>query len=86
MTRNELCGLGSEPLGLIYRDESYRDDLTPTVSSFSNAVGNRTDLTVEKPKERRKNIIKARVARTMTYFRGRPESGQKVRWVDPRNR
>ena len=62
MTRNELCGLGSEPLGLIYRDESYRDDLTPTVSSFSNAVGNRTDLTVEKPKERRKNIIKARVA------------------------
>lgn len=65
VTRNELCGLGSEPLGLIYRDESYRDDLTPPVSSASNAVINRTDLpSVEKPKERRKHIIKARVART----------------------
>jgi len=62
VTRNELCGLGSEPLGLIYRDESYRDDLTPPVSFDSNAV-NRTDSTVEKPKGRRKNIIKARVAR-----------------------
>ena len=62
MTRNELCGLGSEPLGLIYRDESYRDDLTAPVSLDSNAV-NRMDSTVEKPKERRKNIIKARVTR-----------------------
>jgi len=57
VTRNELCGLGSEPLGLI-----YRDDLTAPVSLDSNAV-NRMDSTVEKPKERRKNIIKARVTR-----------------------